>query len=535
MELHGGQIIAGELVGTGTGARRARSPINDEELPVAFLDATEGETDAAVVAAGEAFRAFRGSSPAERSALLRRIADEIEALGDQLIDRCHLETGLPSARLVGERGRTCGQLRLFADVLDEGSWVDARITTALPDRTPVPRPDLRRMLVALGPVVVFGASNFPLAFSVAGGDTASALAAGCPVIVKAHSSHPGTSELVGRAVAAAVDALQLPAGVFSMLHGPGRSVGTQLVTHPLVTAVGFTGSYSGGRALHDAAASRPKPIPVYAEMGSINPVFLLPGAAQERGSAIAEGLTGSVTLGVGQFCTNPGLVAGISGKEFEAFAQATGRAISVVEAGVMLNRRIQAAYEEGVGTLRKKGQVEELALGKASSDPGSHGQSALFRTSAASLLSDRSLSEEVFGPSTVLVAAENREELLRVAEDLVGHLTCTVHATEEDLAEYADLLAILQEKAGRIILNGYPTGVEVSHAMTHGGPFPATTDPHFTSVGTAAILRFARPVTWQDFPDGLLPEELRNANPAGIMRLVDGVYTREPVGSSERG
>ncbi len=530
MTLEGSQIIAGQLRAAGADRAQAVSPATGTPLPTSFAQATAEEVDDAVRAAFEAWGEYRRLTPAHRARFLRRIADEIEALGDDLIERCHLETGLTAGRLEGERGRTCNQLRLFADVIEEGSWVDARITTALPDRSPAPRPDIRRMLVSLGPVVVFGASNFPLAFSVAGGDTASALAAGCPVIVKAHSSHPGTSELVGRAIVHAAEAEQVPPGVFSMLHGPGKTVGIRLVEHEHVTAVGFTGSYTGGRALFDAAARRPKPIPVYAEMGSINPVFVLPGAASERAEQIAAGLTGSVTLGVGQFCTNPGLVVGLEGEAFDGLASATGREVSGVEAGTMLNERIHRAYAEGVSALRANVDVEQIAVGRESDSDTPAGQAAIFRTRASSLLRDRSLSEEVFGPSTLFVGAGDRDELLRVARELVGHLTCTVHGTEQDLADYADLVEVLQQKAGRLIFNGYPTGVEVCHAMTHGGPFPATTDPHFTSVGTAAMLRFARPVSWQGFPEGALPPELQNANPAGIMRLVDGEHTREPVG-----
>ena len=527
MTLHGSQIIACELRATGNNRIHKVSPIDGRTLPTEFAQATDGEVDAAAEAAREAFAAYRSTEPSVRSRFLRRIADEIEGLGDELVERGRLETGLPAARLESERGRTCNQLRMFADLIDEGSWVDARITTALPDRSPLPRPDIRRMLVPLGPVAVFCASNFPLAFSVAGGDTASALAAGCPVVVKAHSSHPGTAELVGHAVVAAVRAEGLPAGIFSLLHGPGTTAGIRLVEHDAITAVGFTGSYTGGRALFDAAARRPKPIPVYAEMGSINPVFVLPGAARERRDTIAAGLTGSVTLGVGQFCTNPGMVVGLSGAAFDDLAEATGREISGVEAGIMLNERIQRAYVEGVENLQSSGQVRRLAAGRTGEEGAVAGQAALFSTTASAVLRDRSLSEEVFGPSTMFVAADERSELLAIAGELVGHLTCTVHATEEDLSEYADLLAVLQEKAGRLICNGYPTGVEVCHAMTHGGPFPATTDPHFTSVGTAAILRFVRPVSWQAFPDSSLPLELRRANPRGIMRLVDGAHTRD--------
>jgi 2,5-dioxopentanoate dehydrogenase len=529
MTLSGTQIIAGEFRAAGRDRAQKVSPVTGETLPVSFAQATAEEVDEAAGRASLAWPAYRRLSPTDRARFLRRIASEIEELGEALIERCHLETGLSTGRLEGERGRTCSQLRLFADVVEEGSWVDARITTSLPGRTPAPRPDIRRMLVALGPVVVFGASNFPLAFSVAGGDTASALAAGCPVIVKAHSSHPGTSELVGRAIVRAADAERMPPGVFSLLHGPGTTVGIRLVEHAEITAVGFTGSYTGGRALFDAAARRPKPIPVYAEMGSINPVFVLPGAARTRGDEIAAGLTGSVTLGVGQFCTNPGLVVGIGGADFDAFAAATGRQISGVDAGIMLNRRIQQAYTDGIDALRTKVDVEQLAVGRSADGDasGPTGQAALFRTRASALLGDRSLSEEVFGPSTLLVAAEDRDELVRVATELTGHLTCTIHGTEEDLAGFSDLIDVLGQKAGRLIFNGYPTGVEVCHAMTHGGPFPATTDPHFTSVGTAAMLRFARPVSWQDFPEAALPAELQAANPTGILRLVDGDYTRD--------
>ena len=531
MTLQGTQIIAGEFRAAGPEQVRAVSPIDGKLLPTSFAQATPEEVARAAGEAQAAWPAFRGTDPAARARLLRAIAEEIEALGDDLIERGRLETGLPAARLESERGRTCGQLRMFAELIEEGSWVDARITTAMPDRTPVPRPDLRRMLVSLGPVAVFCASNFPLAFSVAGGDTASALAAGCPVVVKAHSSHPGTAELVGHAIVAAVEREKLPGGIFSLLHGPGKTVGIDLVTNELVTAVGFTGSYAGGRALFDAAAGRPKPIPVYAEMGSINPIFVLPGAARERSAEIASGLTGSVTLGVGQFCTNPGMVVGMAGESFDELAEATGREIAGVEAGIMLNDRIRRAYLEGLSTLQSTGQVEQLASGREPSGDASPEeatvQAALLRTSARAVLAHRSLSEEVFGPSTLLVAADNREQMLEIASTLVGHLTCTVHATDEDLHDYADLIAVLQEKAGRLICNGYPTGVEVCAAMTHGGPFPATTDPHFTSVGTAAILRFTRPVTWQGFPDSALPPELKRANPRKILRLVDGEYTRE--------
>jgi NADP-dependent aldehyde dehydrogenase len=532
MALSGKIIVAGSLRETSGGASAAVSPITGSELPTEFCQATTEDVRDSGEAAIEAWRAFRKKTKAERARFLETIADNIEALGDELIERCHLESGLPHARLIGERGRTCNQLRLFANVILEGSWVDARITTALPDRAPAPRPDIRRMLVSLGPVAVFGASNFPLAFSVAGGDTASALAAGCPVVVKAHESHPGTSELVGMAIARAAEATGMPAGVFSLLHGDGKSIGIALVEHPVICAVGFTGSYGAGRAIFEAASQRPRPVPVYAEMGSINPVFVLPEAAKERAEEIARGLSASVTLGVGQFCTNPGMVAGLAGKDFDAVARVAAGAISQVDAGVMLNERIRRTYGRGVEELKNHPDVERIGTGRAGdSELASQvtGQAALFKTNSRAVIEDARLSAELFGPSSVLVEARERSELIALAESIEGHLTCTVHGTATDLAEFSDLVEILQEKCGRLIFNGFPTGVEVCDAMTHGGPFPATTDSHFTSVGTAAVLRFARPVSWQGFPDTALPTELQNANPAGILRRVDGEFTRDAL------
>jgi NADP-dependent aldehyde dehydrogenase len=419
---------------------------------------------------------------------------------------------------------------MFADLLEEGSWVDARIDPAIPDRTPTPRPDLRRMLIALGPVAVFCASNFPLAFSVAGGDTASALAAGCPVIVKAHSSHPGTAELVATAVNRAIEAEKMPPGMFTLLHGPGKTVGIQLVTHPLVRAVGFTGSRRAGRALFDAAASRPEPIPVYAEMGSINPVFLLPGALKERSMEIARGLSASATLGVGQFCTNPGLVVGLDTDELDSFVHQAG--LLFQEAGVeaMLNPRIHRAYQESSNKLKAVKGVEVSAEAAGDSEiDGNQARPALFASDGRTFLENPLLSEEVFGPSSLVIRARSREELLRIAATLKGHLTASIHGTEQELREYADLAAVLQRNVGRLIFNGFPTGVEVCAAMNHGGPYPASTDSHFTSVGTAAIYRFSRPICFQGFPDRALPPELQDENPLGILRQIDGSYTRDPI------
>jgi 2,5-dioxopentanoate dehydrogenase len=540
MTPSGKNYIAGRRSAAGTDTFRAVNPADGSELPVEFHHAVAEELDEAVRAAAEATEAARRLAPSRRAALLRSIAKEIDDLGDELISRGTLETGLPAARLVSERGRTTGQLAMFADLIDEGSWVDARIDTALPDRAPAPKPDLRRMLMPIGPVAVFCASNFPLAFSVAGGDTASALAAGCGVVVKAHSSHPGTAELVASAVTRAIASEGMPAGLFSLIHGPGTTVGVALIRHPLLRAAGFTGSHSGGRALFDAAASRKEPIPVYAEMGSTNPVFILPGALASRREEIAEGLKNSVTLGVGQFCTNPGLVVGLASPALASFAREAGSRFSAAEAGIMLNAKIGAAYRAGVDRVKSVTGVQvagESETGKAdgagarsTGAAATLGSPAIFTTDASTFLADEALSGEVFGPATILVEGSSREELLRVAEAMEGHLTATIHGTEKDLEEYGDLVALLERKVGRLIFNGFPTGVEVCPSMNHGGPYPATTDSHFTSVGTAAVYRFARPICYQGFPDSRLPDALRNSNPLGLMRTVNGRLTREAIG-----
>lgn len=531
---------AGAPAGAGAGpdvepsrpeATRATNPATGEELEPAFQNPSEHEIGAAVQAAAEATHSVRRLDAAKRAALLRCIGEEIMALGDTLIDRCNLETALPAARLQSERGRTVSQLNMFADLIEEGSWVDARIDTANPGREPLPKPDVRRMLIPIGPVAVFCASNFPLAFSVAGGDTASALAAGNAVVVKAHSSHPGTAELVGTAIAAAIDAEGLPQGLFSLLHGSGRTAGISLVRNPAVKAVGFTGSRTGGRALFNAAASRPEPIPVYAEMGSINPVFVLNGALRERSDDIAAELKGSVTLGVGQFCTNPGLVVGMESPEMEQFVGTVRELIRSAPGETMLNTKIRNAYEDGVTRLTAAAGVRKEGASTSGADATrNEAAAAVFSTDADTFCSNAALAEEVFGPSTLVVKGKTKEDLLKIADRMEGHLTATIHGTEEDLRENADLIDLLERKVGRLIFNGFPTGVEVCHAMNHGGPYPATTDLHFTSVGTTAIYRFSRPVCYQGFPDQALPPELQNDNPRGILRIVDGRYTREPVG-----
>jgi 2,5-dioxopentanoate dehydrogenase len=495
----------------------AVNPVTGEKLDPEFHSATPEDLDRAATHAAEAFAIFRNSRGSDRGRFLRRIAANLESNGAAIVERANAETALPVARLQGELWRTCGQLRLFATLVEEGSWVDARIDHADRDRKPAPRPDIRSMLRPLGSVAVFGASNFPLAFSVAGGDTASALAAGCPVIVKAHPAHPGTSDLAAKAIEQAVRESDLPDGVFSILFAAGYDIGIRLVQHPAIRAVGFTGSRRGGQALMDAVAKRGDPIPLYAEMGSINPVFILPGAMRERGSAISAGLHASVTLGSGQFCTNPGLVIA-HGDDVPAFISELEAKMSSCEPMTMLTGGIADAYRNGV--LRMSGAA--AALGRRGSHDDARVDAALFVTKPDAFLENPQLAEEVFGPSTLVVACESHSDLLDVARSLEGQLTVTIHATDRDVELHRELLEIVETKAGRIIVNGYPTGVEVSHAMVHGGPWPATSDGRSTSVGTRAIVRFTRPVCYQDFADSMLPDELKESNPLRIVRLVDG-------------
>jgi alpha-ketoglutaric semialdehyde dehydrogenase len=526
MQLHGKQIIGGEAVASSSSTFQASNPATGQKVSPAFHEATAGEVDAACGLAAQAFSTLRRSAPSQRASLLRGIADQIMSLGDTLLTRAMEETALPRPRLETERGRTCNQLKLFADVVEEGSWVEARIDRAIPDRQPIPKPDYRRMLIAIGPVAVFGASNFPLAFSVAGGDTASALAAGCPVVCKGHPAHPGTSEMAARAVQQAVQSCGLPAGTFSLIQGAGIDVGVALVRHPAIKAVGFTGSLRGGRALFDEAARRAAPIPVFAEMGSTNPVFVLPGAIKERGDSIAQGLVGSVTLGVGQFCTKPGLVFVPQGVG-DGLVRKTAELLEAAPAGVMLHEGIRANFERGAARLGAVVGVESAVKGGRPEGAGCGERARMFLTAAQNLIEHPEIAEEVFGPSTVAVTTSSREDVLNAARNLQGHLTATIHGTTDDLKEWAELIDILQTKVGRIIFNGWPTGVEVTHATQHGGPYPATTDSRVTSVGTAAILRWARPICWQNFPDAALPEELRDGNPRGIWRRVEGKLTRE--------
>ena len=529
MELHGKNIIGGKAIASGNAKTfQSTAAASGEKLAPVFHKAIITEADETVALATKAFEDYRRLPGEKIAEFLNRIAEEILKLGDELIQRTSVETGLPEARLVGERNRTVNQFKMFAELVREGSWLEATIDRAQPDRKPLPKVDLRRMLVPLGPVVVFGASNFPLAFSVGGGDTASALAAGCPVIVKAHSAHPGASEMVAHAIQHAAEATGMPKGVFAMLHGDGTEIGMGLVTHPGIKAVGFTGSLQGGRALFDAAVKRPEPIPVFAEMSSVNPVFILPRALKQNGKAIAEGLTQSVTLGVGQFCTNPGLAFGRQSDDWTAFVQRVGELAGAVAPGVMLHQGINASFHKGAERMQKVAGVR--VAGKSSAEaPQNRAPAMVFNTDSKTFQEQHVLREEVFGPSTLLVNCGSKEELEQIARSLPGQLTATIHGTEEDLAEHAGLLAILGEKVGRLIFNQFPTGVEVCPSMQHGGPYPATTDSRFTSVGTYAIKRFVRPIAFQNFPDSALPVELKNKNARNIWRIVDGKFTKDDV------
>ncbi len=518
-----GNMLIGAQAVAGAGAPvYGIDPSLGTKIEPAFHGGSQADVERACALAAAAFDMFRDTTLEQRAVFLETVADEIMALGDELVARAIAESGLPRGRIEGERGRTVGQLRLFAQVVREGGWLDARIDPALPNRAPLPRADLRQRHIAIGPVVVFGASNFPLAFSVAGGDTASAFAAGCPVIVKAHSAHPGTSELAGRAIQAAVAKSGLPEGVFSLIFGSGREVGTALVTDPRISAVGFTGSRAGGTALMRAAAGRPVPIPVYAEMSSINPVFLLPSALASRAESIGKAFVGSLTMGAGQFCTNPGLVLAVDGPDLETFIAAAAAALQAAPAQTMLTPGICEAYQSGAARLLEHGAVATIAQGKPQSGP-TQGQAALFVTDAASFLANHDLTEEVFGAASLVVRCPDLATMQALAEKLEGQLTATIQFDDADIDAARALLPTLERRVGRILFNGYPTGVEVCHAMVHGGPFPSTSDGRTTSVGTLAIRRFLRPVCYQDVPAALLPAALQDGNPLGLWRRIDGV------------
>ncbi|MDB5933626.1 MAG: D-Glucuronolactone:NAD+ oxidoreductase [Massilia sp.] len=516
-----GDLLIGACAQRGTaGALRAIDPSTGKELEPAFGTASDGDVERACTLAEQAFDSYRDTSLEQRAAFLEQVAQNILDLGPALIERAMQESGLPQARLEGERGRTVGQLRLFAKVVRDGRFLGATLDSPLPERTP-PRPDLRLRKIGLGPVAVFGASNFPLAFSVAGGDTAAALAAGCPVVVKAHGAHPGTSELVGKAVQAAVASCGLPEGVFSLLHGDGRIIGQALVANPAIKAVGFTGSRQGGMALVRAAAERAEPIPVYAEMSSINPVFLLPGALAQGAAKIGAGFVDSLTLGSGQFCTNPGLVIALEGEALDAFRDAATTALQGKTGTTMLTPGIHGAFNAGVAKLGQEAGVTLLGRGQ----PGAAvcaGQAALFETDAANFIANPALEDEIFGAASLIVRCSDIGQFRQIADHLDGQLTATLFVTEQDRDAALALLPALERKVGRILVNGYPTGVEVSHAMVHGGPFPATSDSRSTSVGAGAIDRFLRPVSYQDLPAYLLPAALQDNNPLDLWRVRDG-------------
>lgn len=514
--ITGKNIIGFQASSEGNVKIKAVNAATQEVLNETFIAATSSEVDLSVKQAVQAHKIYAKTSPEARASFLEAIADEIENIGDALLERASLESGLPIGRFQGERGRTCGQLRLFAQVVREGSWVEATIDTADPDRSPLPKPDVRKMLVATGPVLVFTASNFPLAFSTAGGDTASALAAGCPVIVKAHEAHLGTNELVAQCIIKAAEKTGMPPGVFSSLNGDGFKTGEQLINHPGIKGVAFTGSGRGGLALYKMAQNRKEPIPVFAEMGSINPVILLPEKLKKDATNAAVTYAGSITLGVGQFCTNPGLLIGLASPELDRFKNTLASKLDEGAGATMLTAGIQQNFNRGKTTA-----FEQSGVSKLTKDDG---QAALAVVSGEDFLKNPTLHHEIFGPMSILVECSDESSLLKVIESLEGQLTGTLIADEGDLALAQRVSEVLQERVGRILWNGAPTGVEVGHAMHHGGPFPATTDSRFTSVGVSAIKRFARPLCYQNFPDNLLPDAIKNENVLNILRKIDGQW-----------
>ena len=530
--LAGHNFIGFDKKGSGEMKLQSFSTVLKTRLPGDFNVASDEEINEAISKATTAFEIYRQTSSAERAAFLDAIADEIMHLGDELIQRCHLETGLPEARITGERGRTVGQLKLFASLLREGSFVEAIIDTSMPERKPLARADLRRMLHPIGPVAVFAASNFPLAFSTAGGDTASALAAGCTVIVKAHSAHLGTNELVATAIIKAAKKCGMPDGVFSSLVGAGSVLGQKLVKHPKIKAVGFTGSFRAGMSLLKAAVNdREEPIPVYAEMSSINPVLILPNKLKQDVEALVAQLSASIVLGVGQFCTNPGLVFVVNDTNTDSFIQKLTQSLEQVPPATMLNEAIASAYNKERDHLLSHSGVNTLLHGD-NTENEFKGYASLALTSSENFIQNKDLQNEVFGPISLVVLCNDKNDLEKTLRSLHGQLTATVMGTLDDIKEYQNCVDVLVQKVGRLIYNGVPTGVEVSHSMMHGGPFPATTFAHFTSVGTEAIKRFLRPVCYQDCPQEFLPDELKDANPLQIMRKIDGVFSKDAIGIS---
>ncbi|HBB90145.1 MAG: hypothetical protein A2X22_11625 [Bacteroidetes bacterium GWF2_49_14] len=522
MNLTGQHFLGFERSGENPGHFNAINPASGQPIGVKYPLAGTNEINRALVKAEECFATYSATTSKQRFLFLNMIADLILEAGDLLIETCTAETGLPSGRITGERARTINQIRLFADFILEGSWVEAAIDTAIPERQPAPRPDIRSMLIPIGPVVVFGAGNFPLAFSVAGGDTISALAGGNPVIVKAHPAHPGTSEIIANCITEAAKRSEMPDGTFSMLYDSGYTTGRALVMHPQTRAVAFTGSFSGGKALYDLAQTRPDPIPVFAEMSSVNPIFILPEALEKSAETIAKAIAGSVTLGAGQFCTNPGLVILVDGAGSGHFLETLGDEIRKSVPQTMLTPEIAENYSNRVRKSLANKDTRILSEAAEASLPN-QSRPVIAVVSGVDFEKDQNLVSEVFGPFSLVVRCDTKTEMLRIARSLHGQLTASIfHDADKDLDNFNDLPVILKTKAGRLVFNGVPTGVEVCHAMIHGGPFPATTDSRFTSVGTSAIKRFVRPVAFQDCAQSILPSELKDGNPLGIIRIING-------------
>ena len=523
--ISGKNYIGNQLSANGNKTYKTFNPELNQENETVFTEASKEEIEKAVSLASTAFKEFRTISGSKKAEFLNAIADEILALDDALVKMYCSETGLPEGRAKGERGRTVGQLRSFANLVAEGSWVEATIDTALPDREPMPKSDIRKMLIPLGPIVVFGASNFPLAYATAGGDTAAALAAGCPVIVKSHPMHSGTGELVASAIVKAAEKTGMPNGVFSNLNSSGIEVGQQLITHPKVKAVGFTGSINGGRALLDLASKRDEPIPVFAEMGSINPVIILPKALENRQAAIAKTYANSITLGTGQFCTNPGLLLGVKSESLTSFINNVSEEIIKINPSCMLHPNIKKGYVNNKEKVVSQDKVTVTANYTAEMQ-NNYAAQAIVTVEGKTFLENPTLHLEVFGPFSMIVQCENIAELEAVISGLEGQLTGTVISDENEAANYSNVIAALQNRVGRVIFNGVPTGVEVCESMVHGGPYPASTDSRFTAVGINSIKRWVRPFSYQDWPNDLLPNELKNENPLNIFRSIDGLQKK---------
>jgi NADP-dependent aldehyde dehydrogenase len=525
MNITGKHFIGGERSAAGTETFSITNPSTNAELTPRFAEATVEEVNRCLYLADKTFGELQQVDSIAIASLLDEIATGLEHTGEPLLARIQAETALSMQRLESECARTVSQTRMFAQLVREGGWVQARIDHGNPERKPLPKPDVRTMLTGIGPVAVFGASNFPLAISVAGTDTIAAFAAKCPVVVKAHPGHPGTCELIAELITQAIQTVGLPAGMFAMLQGASHEVGLALVEHPLTAAAAFTGSLRGGRALFDAAAQRPAPIPVYAEMGSTNPVFVLPGAARERADKIATGYIQSVTLGVGQFCTNPGLLFIERGQNFDTFCNSLQKAVAQTTSATMLHTGTHSAFEAELERIANLPDIAVLARASASGSSQCEAACTIFTTTVDKLANYPELAEEVFGPSSVVFECQNVGQMLEFARSMQGHLTATIHGTEQDLADNAEFVRVLERKVGRIVFNGFPTGIEVGSAIHHGGPFPATTHSHFTSIGSFAISRFTKPVCYQNFPDAALPIALRNRNVLGIARIIDGEIT----------